>query len=698
MILSLDVESRSTVDLRKTGAYVYWESPETHLWCACFAFDDEPVQDWLPGQPCPPRIAEHVAAGGIISAWNAAFERLAWNHCLGPRHGWPVPALEQFDDTAAAAAAMSLPRALGQAAAALGTAEQKDDAGHRLMMQMAKPRRPRKGEDPDAVLWWDEPEKIERLVSYCRKDVEAERAIRKLLVPLSDAERAVYLFDQRMNDRGVRIDLDLVHSLVRIADDARKVLDKRMKEATSGAVTACSQVARLTEWLQGQGVPVDSLAKAAIEEMLGLVDLPDAARKAIEIRKEAAKTSTAKLNAMVNCACSDGRAKGLHLYHGAGTGRWAGRLIQTQNMTRGTGTVKIPEHAVVDFLPGDADWIDFVYGAPMSAVSDMLRACITASEGHRLLVADYASIEGRVTAWLAGEADELEAYRLNDAGLGPGIYEIAASGIFNVPAEEVTKPQRQVGKAATLALGYQGGVVAFKSMADIYNIDMAPVYDILRPITDPGVWERAAERYEDCLKRGDTGTDLLTRSAWIASEVTKVQWRARHPETVALWHGLEDAARQAVYEPGTVHTYRGISYIVRRGFLWCRLPSGRCLAYGAPAIRDQKTPWGSTTKSVTALGVDSVTKKWRRFALYGGLATENCVQAIARDLLAHGMLVADKAGYPIVMTVHDEAVADVPDGFGSLKDFEAKLCDLPDWAAGIPLIAEGYEAQRYKKD
>lgn len=697
-VLSIDLESRSACDLKKHGAYVYWEDETTNLWCACYAFDDEPVQTWRPGEPCPPRIAEHVKAGGLITGWNVAFERLGWTHRLHPTYGWPLPRLEQFEDTAAAAAAMALPRGLGDAAKALGIDEQKDDEGYRLMLRMSKPRKPRKGEKADALLWWDEQERVERLIAYCAKDVEAERAIRKLLVPLSAAERDVYLLDQAMNDRGVRIDLDLVDALLRITGAAKEALDKRMARATGWEVTACSQVSALTGWLKSRGVPADSLAKSAIEDLLAS-DLPPDCREAVEIRKEAAKTSTAKLVAMQKFACEDGRIRGLHLYHGASTGRWSGKGPQFQNLPRGTGTIKeIKDAVIAHLMQGNAGLIDFLYGPPMSAVSDTLRSCIAASPGRVLMAADYSSIEGRVTAWVAGEHDEMEAYRLNDAGLGPGIYEIAASGIFDVPAAQVTKAQRQVGKAATLALGYGGGVLAFKAMADIYWIDMTPVYPILQGVADAEVWERACARYDECLERGDTGTDIMGREAWIASEVTKVMWRAKHPATVALWAGLEGAAREAVQAPGTISSYGPISYTVRNGFLWCRLPSGRCLAYGAPKVEERETPWGDKKPSVTALGVDSVTKKWRRFALYGGLATENVVQAIARDLMANGMLKAERAGYPIVMTVHDEAVADVEDGFGSLSEFEALLCDLPAWAAGIPLVASGYTSKRYKKD
>ena len=367
-------------------------------------------------------------------------------------------------------------------------------------------------------------------------------------------------------------------------------------------------------------------------------------------------------------------------------------------MPRGSGLIKDPQTARPIMLTGSAEAVEVFYDFPMTAVSDMLRSCLIPASGHRFIAADYSSIEGRVTAWAAGEHDELAAYRANDAGTGAGIYEIAAGGIFNVDPFKVDKGTRQVGKAASLALGFGGGVLAFYSMAGIYGIDMAPVYPILTKTADPEIVGRAVNRYEECLERNDTGTDIMSREAWIASEITKVLWRNKHPATVALWAGLQQAAQDAVQAPGTISSYGCISYVVRRGFLWCRLPSGRCLAYGAPRMESRKTPWGTTGNSVTALGVNSVTKRWERFALYGGLATENVVQAIARDLIAHGMLNAEAHGYPIVMTVHDEAVAEVPGGRGSLDEFSKLLCDLPAWAGGIPLTAAGYESKFYKKD
>lgn len=699
-ILTIDFETRSAADLKKTGAYVYFEHETADALCAAYAIDDGPVQAWRQGEPCPPDLRDWITAGGRVAAWNAAFEFWCFKLVMGPKHGWPVPRIEQMVDTMAWAAAMSIPQSLDGAAQALGLSVRKDKEGGRLIRKFCLPRKARKGETPGRLYWnepGDHPEDFHKFVGYCRTDVLVERAARARLMPLSDYEQRVWEFNLKINDRGVRFDLDLVRQMLRITDDAKERLDRAMAAATGYEITACSQVSALTAWLRREGVDADKLNKNAIEDLLAL-DLPERCREAVGIRKEAAKTSTAKLVSITNTAARDGRVRGLHLYHGAGTGRWSGRLVQTQNMPRGTGTVKNPEAAAVDFLRGEVDWIDLLHGSPMSAVSDMLRSTICATEGHRLLAADYSSIEGRVTAWVAGEDWKLEAFKANDEGRGAGMYELAAAGIFNVPVEKVDKGKRQVGKASELALGFGGGVLAYYSMANIYGIDMAPVYPILRETAPAETFERAVDRFEECETRGDTGTDLMSREAWIASEITKVLWRERHPSTVSMWHGLEDAARAAVQRPGEIVTYGCISYLVARGFLWCRLPSGRCLAYGGPKVEDRKTPWGDTKAAVTALGVNSVTKRWERFALYGGLATENVVQAIARDLMANGMLKAEAGGYPIIMTIHDEAVADVPVGQGTLAGFERLLCDLPGWAKGIPLVASGWEGQRYRKD
>jgi DNA polymerase len=698
-ILSLDVESRSPVDLRKAGAHRYWRDPSTGLWCACYAFNEEPVQVWRPGEPCPPRIAAHIRAGGVCSGWNVGFEKLAWWNCLTPVHGWPRPELAQFEDTAAAAAAMALPRALGDASKALGLDVQKDDEGRRLMLQMSKPRRPRKGEDPDGVFWWDEPEKLERLIAYCRIDVEVERAIRHRLVPLSDSERDVYLMTERMNDRGWKVDVPLIRSMMRVVEQAQRQLDREMTQATGGYVTAASQVSKLTAWLQENGVPAESLAKAALEDLLALDDVPEQCRRALEIRKEAAKSSTAKLKATLECVCDDGRVRGLLLYHGASTGRWSAKLIQVQNYPRGSGVAKSPDRALKWMRRGDADLVRWLYDKPLSAVSDTLRATLTCEPGRVLMAADYSAIEGRVTAWLAGEEWELDAYRAADAGTGPEVYCVNAEGIFNRPINKKNNPyERQVGKVATLALGFAGGVNAFHAMALIYGTKMDPAFGPLWELADAETRDRAVSQYQQAVKNKTSAAEAMTREGWLAAELTKIGWRAKHPATVRTWYNLQDGSIQAVENPGAVVTVGKLKFLSARGFLWMMLPSGRCLAYGSPRVEMVTTPWGAKKPAVTALGVDPVTKQWRRFTLSPMILIENPVQAIARDVMSSGSLKAEVAGYMPVGLVHDEGVAEVAEGFGSLAEFERLLCATPGWAAGLPVVASGWTGRRYRKD
>lgn len=727
MFLFIDLETRSTVDLPKSGAYRYWEDPTTDVWLACYALGDGPVQTWHRGEPCPRAIADHVKAGGPVSGWNAGqFERLGWERVLDPRYGWPVPKLEQFDDTAAAAAAMGLPRGLGDAAAALGLEQQKDMEGRRLMLQMSRPRRTEKD---GTLVWWDDPEKIARLAAYCAADVEAERAIRNRLVPLSAAEREVWLETERINDLGVPLDVATIRNMIRIVDEAKADLDREMTLVTGGVVKACSQVSALTAWLREQGVPAESLAKAALEDLLA-GDWAPAARRALELRKEAAKASTAKLNAAMACVCRDGRVHGTLLYHGASTGRWTHKLIQTGNYPRGSGTVKEPEKAMRAMRTGSAATIRMLYDNPMAAVSDCLRATIAAHKGRRLIAADFSSIEGRVTAWLAGEQWKLDAFSANDAGTGAGIYELTAAEIFACDVKEIGKkdPRRQVGKTAELALGFAGGVNAFYAMAKVYGVKMEEAF--------PALWERADEKARDkaewllkmATARGDAATKEMSREAWLASELTKQAWRKAHPATVDCWKILTDAVLEAVLNPGRQVQALKVTYLVAKGFLWCRLPSGRCLAYASPraeqmvkvrlyakddkgetveltedwprakAEKERAQILGEAKSRVTALGVNGVTRKWERYPLGVTILVENVVQAIARDLMANGALKAAAAGYPTIMLVHDEAVCDVPAGFGSVSEYEALLCDLPAWAEGIPLTASGYEALRYKKD
>lgn len=743
MTLEIDFETRSVVDLKKRGVYNYMASETTEPLMASYSINQNPVNRWRPPAPCPPDIVEHVAAGGMISAHNAAFERLLWQHVLTPRYGWPVVKTEQFRCTAATAAAMSLPRSLADLGAALDLTIQKDKEGSRLIRKFSIPRRVRKGEDPGVYFNQpgDAPEEFERFHDYCDDDVRTEAGADRRMVPLSADEQDLYVLSERINDRGIRIDRRSARAALRLAEKAKLKLDRELRLVTGGYVPSTTQPGKLVEWVESQGVPMSSAAKAEIEALLELDDLPANVRRAVEIRQEAAKTSVAKLKAMLDRASDDGRVRGTTIYHGAGTGRFQSVGVNFSNLPRPRrefDDAHIDRKTLFEaFRCEDPDWLQFLYGdtlgRPLHLVSDAIRGFIMAAPGHDLVQADYSGIEGAVIAWSSGEHWKVRAMHeiIADPSL-PDMYRRTAAGILNLPVETVTKKhwaRQAVGKVSELALGFGGGVSAFHSMSKNYGVKLDPLFGPVWATADEERRERAVKRYESNVKRGKEKADELSREAWLACEIIKVGWRETNPAIKKGWHAREDAVRDAIRNPGTQFTALKCSYLVARGFLWCRLPSGRCLAYGAPKLRDQvwaevlldDGTWcdaevmdretaermavkgrcrinGATSPSISALSVNSVTKKWARSHLYGGLLAENDTQAIARDLLVNGMRKAEAAGYPIIAHVYDEMIAEVPRGVGDLSAFEKLICELPEWAAGMPLTAGGWRGKRYRKD
>lgn len=677
MHLHIDFETRSTVDLRKTGLYRYATDPGTDLWCACWELDGvEGV--WRPGEPVP-----DFTQVDIVYAFNAGFEYAIWSNILGPRYNWPVPPITKFRCVAAMAAAMSLPRNLGDAALAVGLDQEKDQAGRRLMLQMSKPRNARAGESKSAILWWDDDDRVSRLIDYCRQDVRTESALSKKLRPLSDKEQALWVLDHKINSRGVRVDMTSVRRALSIVDGELNRLNAEICTLTNGEVGTTAQVSRITAWLSARGITVPTLGKQQVADLLAdkaawaepedeaftelwgaLPPKLETERRVLEVRLEAAKSSTAKLKRFLDRAeqMSDGWiCRENFLYHGAGTGRWSGLGLQMQNFPRGVLGLKPGD--IGDALEHltDREFLAIFLGPPMTVISDCLRSLLIARKGHRLIAADYAQIEGRGLPFLAGDERKLSAFRAADNKEGPGIYERAAAGIFDIKIEDVTKAQRQIGKTAELACGYGGGVGAFQSMAKNLGV-----------------------------KVPDSEADKI-----------KSAWRESHPEIVNYWYGLERAALQAVRQPGTAFTVgakgRECAFKVAGNVLWLRLPSSRVIAYPDPKIAPIETPWGDTKDAVTFMGVDAKTHKWCRQKTYGGSLAENVTQAICRDLLSEAITRLEAANYPIVMHAHDEAVADVPNGFGSLTEFEAIMCDSEPWASGMPVVSEGYEALRYRK-
>ena len=688
--LRLDFETRSAVDLEKVGAHVYAVDPTTDVWCAAYCFDDGPIRAWRMGEPIPLDIWEHVTTGGEVHAYNANFERLIWREVMGPRYGWPVPTIEQYHCTMAAAMAMSLPGGLDECAPALGLDIGKDMVGYRLMLQMCRPRK----KDAGGIVWWYEPAKLDRLVEYCRTDVDVERRVAARVLPLSEKERQVWLLDQVINDRGVQIDRPLCEVMDRIVDELLVGFNKAMALATDYAVTACSQTAKLVKWLTAQGVPTDSVAKEALEELLVRDDLPEAARRALELRQWATKTSTAKIPQMLHRSVTDGRARGNLQYHGAGTGRWAARGIQLQNLPRPSFKKNAEVLQAIDIArAGGSKALNLVYGEKaMDAVVNCIRGLIVAGPDNVLMSADFSNIEGRVLAWLAGQEDKLDAFRAFDAGTGPDLYKVTAAGIYDVPLAEVDDKARQTGKVAELALGYQGGVGAFSKMAKVYRLKLADLYGTVYGTATSSNIDLAKSAYDQRGKGSGLG-----REAWLAAELVKLAWRQRYPKIVDFWADLETAALLAMEKEGeTVWTGR-IAYRKVGSFLWCRLPGGRVICYPYPRVELVEQPWGGTRRQIIYKAVDQYTRKWGDKKFYGGLAAENVTQAVARDVMVDAMLRVEAAGYPLVLTVHDELVGEPERDYGELREFTELMSVVPDWLKGCPIAVAGWSGDRYRK-
>jgi DNA polymerase len=666
--LTIDFETRSAAPIKKVGAAAYAEHPTTEVICLALKPEGGSAVIWY-----SPDFAASIAFGvndhnlplvtdadvvrmlseaDIIEAHNAQFEYFIWKYVM-PRYGFLPLDSSKLRCSAAKAATFGLPRDLAGACRAAGVAQQKDTEGSRLMLKMCKPRRPRKSEmlsDPDytsKLYWYEDPADLVRLGQYCLQDVIAEESFSQHLPELPPAEQALWQLDLEINDRGIKVDTDSVRDILECVDKCASRQISEFQNLTG--LNSPRQRDAVLNLLLSLGEDIQGLSASDVEKALTSTD-NETARRILEIRQSVCRSSTAKYQTFAEAVCSDDRIRGALMYHGAGTGRWTGRIIQPQNFPR--GAFSDVEPAIQFFRNHDLDSVEMLYGDPMVAASTCLRGMITPSDGCDLVCADYSSIEGRVLAWLAGEESALDVYR---EGRDP--YKVAAAAIYHVNYADVTKPQRQIGKVAELALGYQGGIRAFDAMAANYGVAL--------PETE------------------------------IQSIVEK--WREARPCTTRFWRELEAACFDAVSNPGVIMAYRGIKFVVRGRFLAMRLPSGRCLWYANPRLEDKEMSWGGTKKVVAYDGVNSVTRKWSTQYLYGGLLAENATQATARDLLVAGMFAVTEAGYDIVMHVHDELVAEAKEGFGSVEEFEKLMCSLPDWASGLPIKAEGWRGKRYRK-
>ena len=647
-VLSIDLETRSDVDIGKCGVYRYVEGDFAILLFA-YAFDDEEVSiiDMARGEKLPEEVLEAIEDGSVIkSAWNAQFERT----CIGKYLGHRLDP-EQWQCTMVWAASLSLPLALKNAAMVLKTGEQKDRAGEALIRKFSVPRNLTKNNRAKWNEPSDDPEGWQRFKDYCLQDVRTERDIRHTLerFPMPDAEWDAYHMDQRINDRGVLIDRDLVTEAIIIDMQLSEAMAKRAYELTG--LENPNSVSQLKGWLEGRGIDTPSLGKKEVESLIKrLEDSTDQeALDMMKLRLSMAKSSVKKYQAAERYMCTDNRARGLFQFNGANhTGRFSGRGIQLQNLYR--NSISTLEEARFLVKSGDLQSLELFYGNTPDILAQLIRTMLIPKEGCEFIIADYSSIEARVLAWEAGETGTLEDFRQ-----GRDLYCAVASRMFGVPVEKhgVNGELRQKGKIATLACGYQGSVGALISMG---ALDMG-------------------------LKEAEL-PDIIDG------------WRNANPHIVQYWWDLQDAAIKTVQD----HKERVVNKVVFRfhaGTMWIVLPSGRKLAFLKPRIQPNR--FGHMSLTFEGTGGTESGGKWGRQETYGGKICENITQAIARDLLVDAMLRMEKAGLEIVAHVHDEVIIEAPAGKYSVDDICALMAHNPSWAEGLPLDADGYKGSFYFK-
>lgn len=649
--LTLDLETYSSADLKRVGAAKYVEAEDFEILLMSYAVDDEPVRVWdFTKNGVPWFLAKALTDPEVLKvAWNIAFERSCFRAALGV---YSPP--EQWRDAMTLAAMNGLPMTLEAAGAALNLEEQKLSTGKALINYFCKPCKPTiKNGGRTRNLPEHDPEKWADFIAYCKRDTETERTIYKrfAVFPVSDFERRLEAMDARMNERGVEVDLTLAESAVYV-DEALKVENTEEMRRLTGLANPNS-VQQLKTWLEAAGVSVDSLDKATVADLKGEIKSPTV-RRVLELRQLMGKTSTKKYTAILEAVCSDQRVRGLLQYYGAGrTGRFAGRRVQLQNLAQ-NHLDKIDQ--VRELVKArDLETLELCFDSVPDVLSQLIRTAFVAKEGHTFLVADYSAIEARVIAYLAGEK-----WRMDVFADGGDIYCRSASQIFGVPVVKhgINGHLRQRGKVAELACGYGGGVNAMRNMDNDHALDN---------LTDEEV------------------------------KAIVTQWRMASPTIPRLWSRVEEAAKRALANPGrrcaVTHPAGAVAIYWRdKDALRCQLPSGRVLTYWDARLEEYKG-----RPSVVFMGQNQTTRKWEKTETWGGKLVENIVQAFARDCLAEALLRLDAAGYETVFHVHDEIVAEAPDG--SRWEDMAEIMGRPiDWAPGLLLRADGYDTKFYMKD
>ena len=642
-ILAADIESFSDVDLVKCGVYTYADSPAFEILLFAYSFDGGETQiiDLAQGEKLPAEVKEAIFDVSVTkTAYNANFERT----CLSKYFGRYIPP-ESWHCSAVQAAMLALPRSLEDVGRVLGLDEQKMKEGKELIRYFCVPCKPTKANGGRTRnLPRHAPEKWELFKTYCKRDVDVEKSIRRKLhnFPIPESEMELYRLDQRINDRGVLVDMGLVEQAIACERLHKEVVTKRAYELTG--LENPNSVAQLKGWLGDMGMEAESLSKKAVAEMIAETD--GEVEELLKLRLLMAKTSVKKYEAMERSVCSDGRIHGMLMFYGANrSGRWSGKNVQIQNLPKND----IPDLELARELvkQGRFEDIELLYDSTPNVLSELIRTAFIPKPGCRFVVADFSAIEARVLAWLSGEQWRLDVFTSHGK-----IYEASASSMFHVPMEEITKgsPLRQKGKLAELGLGFGGASGALISMG---ALDMGLTEEELPPLV--------------------------------------AAWRKANPHITQFWWDVDAAAIKTVTEKQRTKVGR-IIFEYRSGILFITLPSGRKLSYVKPRMAVNK--FGRD--GLTYEGI-SENKKWSRIETYGPKLVENIVQGTARDLLAEAMLRVEKKGYPIVMHCHDEIIAEVPEGVGSVDEMCEVMAVQPAWAEGLPLRADGYQCSFYQK-
>lgn len=646
--LSCDIETFSDVDLIRCGVYKYADSPNFEMLLFAYAVDDGDVHiiDIAGGEELPEEIIQVIKSDTVVkTAYNAQFERVCLSRYLKlPEGEYLNP--QSWYCTAVQAAELALPLSLADVGSVLGLERQKMTEGKELIKYFCVPCKPTKSNGNrtrnrpchDINKW-------ETFKKYCMRDVDVERQIADKLkmYPISDEEHRLYVLDQIINDRGVLVDCELAKQAVKLNSIQSAVAVEQAYMITG--LENPNSVTQLKQWLKENGVEIESMSKKAVKSLADETD--GDVSKMLKLRLLMAKTSVKKYEAVIRSVCSDNRVHGMMRFCGANrTGRWSGNILQPQNLPQNhLPDLTLARDIVKD---GDFEMLDMMFGNVPNVLSELIRTVLIPKPNHRFIVADFSAIEARVLAWIAGEQWRIDTFKN-----GGDIYCASASKMFKVPVEKhgVNGELRQKGKISELACGYGGSVGALKNMGAV----------------EMGVQENELQ-------------GLIN------------DWRNANPHIVRFWYEVGNAAMKAIKEKTTVPLGK-LVFAYERGILFIRLPSGRRLSYIKPRIGTNR--FGGD--SITYMGINSA-KKWDRLETFGGKLTENIVQGTARDLLANALINAANAGYDTVFHVHDEIICEVPNGYGSVDELCRLMCIKTDWADGLPLNADGFECEYYKKE